>query len=83
MSGLLPIAGQSVYLILPPSFPEIQFTETRSRIIVDNFDPANPFITNVTVNGRPVVPSPPSLVAVTDFLSGVRIGYLMISFRRE
>jgi putative alpha-1,2-mannosidase len=57
MCGLLPIAGQSVYLILPPSFSDIQFTETGSRIVVHDFDPvANPFVTNITVNGQPVIP---------------------------
>jgi len=54
MSGLVPIAGQSVYLILPPAFPEVQWTETNSRIITHNFHPDEVYIQNVTVNGQPV-----------------------------
>jgi putative alpha-1,2-mannosidase len=56
MSGLVPIAGQSVYLILPPSFQEIQWTVTGSRIIVHEFGPENQYIQNVTVDGQPVFP---------------------------
>ena len=54
MSGLLPIAGQSVYLILPPAFPEVQWTVTNSRIISHDFHPDNAFIQRVTVDGKPV-----------------------------
>jgi putative alpha-1,2-mannosidase len=54
MSGLVPIAGQSVYLILPPSFSEVQWTVTGSRIIAHNFGPGNEFIQNVIVDGQPV-----------------------------
>jgi len=51
MSGLVPIAGQSVYLILPPYFPEIQFMVTHSRIVVHDFGHENYFIQSVTVDG--------------------------------
>jgi len=51
MSGVVPIAGQSVYLILPPYFPEIQFMVTNSRIVVHNFGDENQFIQSVMVNG--------------------------------
>jgi len=52
MSGLVPIAGQSVYLILPPRFPEVQFTVTKSRIIAHNFQPGDTYIQYVTVDGK-------------------------------
>jgi putative alpha-1,2-mannosidase len=53
MSGLVPIAGQSVYLILPPRFPEVQFTETKSRIVTHNFDPeGNAYIQSVRLDGQ-------------------------------
>lgn len=55
LSGLFPIAGQSVYLIIPPAFPEVQWTVTGSRIITHNFGPYS-FIKNITVNGQPVLP---------------------------
>ena len=54
MSGLVPIAGQSVYLLLPPRFPEVQFTVTKSRIVTHNFHPDHTYIQNVTVDGQPV-----------------------------
>jgi putative alpha-1,2-mannosidase len=54
MSGLVPIAGQSVYLILAPAFPEVQWTVTNSRIITHNFHPDNVFIQSVRVDGKPV-----------------------------
>lgn len=52
MSGLVPIAGQSVYLILPPRFPEVQFAVTKSRIVAHNFQPGDTYIQNVTVDGK-------------------------------
>jgi putative alpha-1,2-mannosidase len=55
MTGLFPIAGQSVYLILPPFFPEVQWTMTNSRIITHNIGPENLFIQNVTVDGKSVI----------------------------
>lgn len=55
LSGLFPIAGQSVYLIIPPAFPEVQWTVTGSRIITHNFTPDG-YIQNITVNGQPVTP---------------------------
>lgn len=55
MCGLVPIAGQSVYLILPPAFPEIQWTVTNSRIVTRNFHPLNQFIQSVKVDGKPVL----------------------------
>jgi len=60
MSGLFPIPGQSVYLIIRPAFPAIQWTVTNSRIITNGFGPGNLFIQNVTVDGQPVrfVPFP-------------------------
>ena len=54
MSGFVPIAGQSVYLILPPAFSEIQWTVTNSRITTRNFHPDNVFIQSITVDGKPV-----------------------------
>jgi putative alpha-1,2-mannosidase len=54
MSGLFPIAGQSVYLIIRPAFPAVQWTTSNSRIIAHNFSPNNMFIQNVTVDGQPV-----------------------------
>jgi putative alpha-1,2-mannosidase len=75
MSGLVPIAGQSVYLILPPSFPEVQWTVTGSRIITHNFHPDHEFIQNVTVDGQPVFTNSIRLIC-----SGLRIGSHMISF---
>jgi putative alpha-1,2-mannosidase len=56
MTGLVPIAGQSVYLILPPAFPEVQWTVTNSRTIVRNRAPDNIYIQSVTVDGIPVTP---------------------------
>jgi putative alpha-1,2-mannosidase len=56
MTGLFPIAGQSVYLILPSLFPEVQWTVTNSKIITHNGGPENYFIQNVTVDGKPVLP---------------------------
>jgi hypothetical protein len=61
MSGLVPIAGQSVYLILPPYFPEVQWTIPNSRIITHNFSRDNIFIQSVTVNGENVAPSIPGI----------------------
>jgi putative alpha-1,2-mannosidase len=57
MSGLFPIAGQSVYLIIRPAFPAVQWTVTNSRIITQNFGPDNLFIQSVTVDGKPVRPN--------------------------
>jgi len=54
MSGLFPIPGQSVYLILRPAFPAVQWTVTNSRILTNGFGPENLFIQNVTVDGQPV-----------------------------
>jgi putative alpha-1,2-mannosidase len=54
MSGLVPIAGQSVYLILPPFFPQVQWTIPNSRIITHHMSPENQFIHSVIVNGHPV-----------------------------
>ena len=54
MSGLFPITGQSVYLIIRPAFPAVQWTVTNSRILTHNFGPNNLFIQNVTVDGEPV-----------------------------
>ena len=56
MSGLVPIAGQSVYLILPPKFPQVQWMMLHSRIITHNFGDGNDFIQSVTVNGQSVFP---------------------------
>ena len=64
MSGLVPIAGQSVYLILPPAFPEVQWTETKSRIITHNFYPDHVFIQNVIVDGQLVTSLLLRLIAV-------------------
>ena len=68
LSGLVPIAGQSVYLILPPSFPEIQWTIPNSRIITHNFTPENQFIQNVTVNGKPVIPPSYGYIANSGYM---------------
>ena len=65
MSGLVPIAGQSVYLILPPYFPEVQWTVPNSQIITHNFGEGNTFIQNVTVDGIPV---PSLLYFWVDFI---------------
>jgi hypothetical protein len=82
MCGLLPIAGQSVYLILPPSFPEIQFTETKSWILVHNFGPENSFIANVTVNGQPVLSPLPNMYSDFPYFSGRKIGFRIIFLQR-
>ena len=77
LSGLFPIAGQSVYLIIPPAFPEVQWTVTGSRIITYNFSP-NAFIQNVTVNGQPVTFKQTCLT-----ISGQRTGFRMTFSPRD
>ncbi|EFX02646.1 glycosyl hydrolase [Grosmannia clavigera kw1407] len=59
MLGLWPVAGQDVYLITPPFFREVSVTSRLTGRIATvrcrNFDPApaNIYIQNATLNGRP------------------------------
>jgi putative alpha-1,2-mannosidase len=59
MLGLYPMSGQNVYLIIPPFFPEVNFTDPRSgktaTIRNINFDAAynNIYIQSAKLNGKP------------------------------
>ncbi|KAF2484605.1 alpha-1,2-mannosidase [Neohortaea acidophila] len=59
MSGTFPVAGQSVYLLVPPFFESVSYTNAitnkTSTIRNINFDPeyVNIYIQNATLNGEP------------------------------
>lgn len=57
--GLFPVAGQNVYLIIPPFFEEVSIrspqTGKKATVRNTNFDPSykNLYIQSATVNGKP------------------------------
>ena len=59
MSGLFPVAGQNIYLIIPPFFESVSYTSpltgNTATIRNINFDPSykNIFIQRATLNGKP------------------------------
>ena len=59
MSGLFPVAGQNVYLIIPPFFESVSYTNPltgkTATIRNVNFDPdyMNIFIQSATLNEKP------------------------------
>jgi putative alpha-1,2-mannosidase len=63
MSGLFPVAGQNVYLIIPPFFESVSYknaiTGKTATIRNINFDPEynNIYIQSATLNGKPYTKS--------------------------
>jgi len=78
MSGLFPIPGQSVYLIIRPAFSAVQWTVTNSRILTNSFRPENLFIQNVTVDGQPVRFDPFPRLTNSGTKIGSRMTFLQV-----